>query len=82
MFQLRELGSLSLAYGTFVLAEIVCALSHIHANGIIHRHSPVLFMLLPPNADLTRRDLKPENILFDGAGRIKVSDFGTGVIEN
>lgn len=35
--QLRELGSLSLEYGTFVLAEIVCALSHIHGHGVIHR---------------------------------------------
>jgi 3-phosphoinositide dependent protein kinase-1 len=35
--QLRELGTLSLEYGTFVLAEIVCALSQIHGHGIIHR---------------------------------------------
>ncbi len=35
--QLRELGSLSLDYGTFVLAEIVCALRHIHGHGVIHR---------------------------------------------
>jgi 3-phosphoinositide dependent protein kinase-1 len=35
--QLRELGSLSLQYGTFVLAEIVSALSHIHGHGVIHR---------------------------------------------
>jgi 3-phosphoinositide dependent protein kinase-1 len=38
LFQLlRELGSLSLECGTFVLAEIVCALSHIHGHGVIHR---------------------------------------------
>jgi serine/threonine protein kinase len=35
--QLRELGTLSLQYGAFVLAEIVSALSHIHGHGIIHR---------------------------------------------
>jgi tRNA A-37 threonylcarbamoyl transferase component Bud32 len=35
--QLRELGTLSLQYGAFVLAEIVSALSHIHGHGVIHR---------------------------------------------
>ena len=37
LHQLRELGSFSLEYGAFVLAEIVSALSHIHGHGVIHR---------------------------------------------
>jgi len=30
----------------------------------------------PSRPPILHRDLKPENILFDGAGRLKISDFG------
>ena len=74
-YHLRSAGKFPLTSVRFYSAEIISALSYLHARNIVYRYINDKSQLNVRNV-LFDRDLKPENILLDSDGHVVITDFG------
>ena len=74
-YHLRSAGKFPLSSVRFYSAEIISALSYLHARNIVYRYINDKSQLNVRNV-LFDRDLKPENILLDSDGHVVITDFG------
>ena len=74
-YHLRSAGKFPLSSVRFYSAEIISALSYLHARNIVYRYTKDKSRLNVRNV-LFDRDLKPENILLDSDGHVVITDFG------